>query len=330
MVPGGGADSASGLCPVKYARVMTEVKGPRSASLAISGSSGGASWQVELDRSLLLPGRLVNGRVTILAHDALEARGVVVALIATEHWRHRVTRPGPNNTTTTEVVTASQELLREPVQVHGELRLAAGETWSGTFEQPVPAMGPATLEAEDAGLEWTFEAKLDIAGGMDSSVERTVVVAQPTALLRAGAVQLGEFALYESVEVAGDDVTVSIKLEPMPLACGEPFGCRVDLSLATPARLQEIRAELRVEIEATVSEGERQEITAWSGVLAPAGTYQGTVGIDVKGALDARPLPTVELPHGKAQATFRVILARALAVDTHLIRDVAIATTTEL
>jgi hypothetical protein len=191
-------------------------------------------------------------------------------------------------------------------------------------------MGPATLVAEDAGLDWTFEAKLDIEGGFDARVERAVVVAQPTALLRAGAVHVGEFALYESVDIAGEDVTASIKLEPMPLACGEPFSGRVELSLPSQAKLQEIRAELRVEVQATVSEGEHETITAWSDVLAPAGTYQGTVGLDVQGTLDARPLPTVELPHGRAQATFHVILARALAMDTHLVRDVTTATTTEL
>jgi hypothetical protein len=125
-------------------------------------------------------------------------------------------------------------------------------------------------------------------------------------------------------------VTASMKLEPMPLACGEPFSGRVDLSFARATNLQEIRAELRVEVEATVSSGQKEEITAWSGVLAPAGTYAGALGIDVHGTLDARPLPTIELPHGKAQATFRVILARAWAIDTHLVRDVALATTTEL
>jgi hypothetical protein len=272
----------------------------------------------------------VDGPIKIPADDAIDGRGVVVALIAEEHWRHEETRSGPNNTTTTEVVTSREELLREPVQVHGELHLGAGETWSAAFELPVPAMGPASLEAKDAGLEWTFEAKLDIPGGMDSSIERPVIVAQPTALLRAGSVTVGEYALYESVDIAGDGVTASMKLEPMPLACGEPFSGRVDLSFAGATKLQEIRAELRVEVEATVSSGQKEEISAWSGVLAPAGTYQGALGIDVHGTLDARPLPTIELPHGKAQATFRVILARAWAIDTHLVRDVALATTSEL
>jgi len=309
---------------------VTEVQDSRAGPIAFTGSSGGANWHVELDRALLLPGRLVGGRMTIRADDPIDARGVVVALIAEEHWRHEETRSGPNNTTTTEVVTSREELLREPVQVHGELHLGAGETWSATFEQPVPAMGPASLEAKDAGLEWTFEAKLDIPGGMDSSIERPVIVAQPTALLRAGSVTVGEYALYETVDIAGDGVTASMKLEPMPLACGEPFSGRVDLSFARATKLQEIRAELRVEVEATVSSGQKEEITAWSGVLAPAGAYEGALGIDVYGTLEARPLPTIELPHGKAQATFRVILARAWAIDTHLVRDVALATTTEL
>jgi hypothetical protein len=310
---------------------VTEIApaGPATA-LAWDASSGSVTWHVDLDRSVLLPGRLVGGRLTLRADGEINARGVLVGLVATEHWRHRVTERDTNGNTSTHVVTSTDELLREPVQVHGPLHLAAGETWTATFEQPVPAMGPATLLADDAGLDWTFEAKLDIEGGFDARIARPIVVAQPTALLRAGAVHVGDFALYESVDITGDGVTASMKLEPMPLACGEPFSGRVELSLASQATLQEIRAELRVEVEATVSEGEKEEITAWSGVLAPAGTYRGMVSFDVPGNLDARPLPTIELPHGKAQATFRIILARAWAIDTHLVRDVAIATTTEL
>jgi hypothetical protein len=298
--------------------------------IAFEGSSGGVTFHVELDRSVLLPGRLVSGRMVLRAQHDIDARGVLVGLIAEEHWRHRVTERDANGNTSTDIVTSTADVLHEPVQVHGPLHLAAGETWQATFDQPVPAMGPATLVAEDAGLDWTFEAKLDIEGSFDASVERDVVVAQPTALLRAGAVHVGEFALYESVDITGDGVTASMKLEPMPLACGERFSGRVALSLASQTKLQEIRAELRVEVEATVSEGEAEEITAWSGVLAPAGTYQGDVAFDIHGSLDARPLPTVELPHGKAQATFRVILARGWAPDTHLVRDVTLATTTEL
>jgi SpoOM protein len=298
--------------------------------VAWEGSSGGVSWHVELNRTILLPGRLVSGRLVIRAERDVDARGVVVALIAEEHWRHRVTRQGRNNTTTTEVVTSREELLREPVQVHGPLQVPQGETWTATFEQPVPGMGPATLVADDAGLDWTFEAKLDIAGGMDSSIEHDVVVAQPTALLRAGAVHVGEFALYEQADSAADGITGTIKLEPMPLVCGESFTGRLELSLPAPVKLQEIRAELRVKVAATVSQGEEETITAWSGVVAPAGSFQGSVSLDVAGALDARPLPTIELPHGRAQATFHVILARAWALDTHLARDVTIATTSEL
>jgi hypothetical protein len=308
---------------------VTETQ-PRAAGAAWEGSFGGVSWHVELNRSILLPGRLVTGRLVIRAERGIEARGVVVALIAEEHWRHRETRHGPNNTTTTEVVTSRQELLREPVQVHGPLQLAPGETWTATFEQPVPGMGPATLVADDAGLEWTFEAKLDIPGGIDSSIEHLVVVAQPTALLRAGAVHVGEFALYEQADSASDGVTGTIKLEPMPLVCGAPFTGRMELSLPASLNLQEIRAELRVKVEATVTGGEDETITAWSGVVAPAGTYQGSLGLDVAGAIDSRPLPTIELPHGRAEATFHVILARAWTLDTHLARDVTIATTSEL
>ena len=308
---------------------MTELR-QGSAGVAWEGDSGGVSWHVELDRSILLPGRLVSGRLAIRADQEFEARGVVVGLIAEEHWRHRVTTHGANGTTTTRVVTSREELLREPVLIHGPLRLAQGEAWTATFEQPVPGMGPATLVADDAGLDWAFEAKLDIAGGLDSGIEHPIVVAQPIALLRAGAVHVGEFALYEQADSASDGIAGTIKLEPMPLVCGEPFAGRLELSVPGSVNLQEIRAELRVKVEATVSEGEEETITAWSAQVAPAGSYQGSIGLDISGALDARPLPTIELPHGRAQASFHVILARAWSLDTHLARDVTIATTSEL
>lgn len=278
----------------------------------------------------LLPGRLVGGRLRLHATDAVTARGVVVALIAEEHWRHEVTERDANGNTSTRIVNEQRELLREPVMVHGALQLTTGRTWDATFEMPVPAMGPASLEAEEAGLDWTIEAKLDIDNDFDASMEAPVLVAQPGALLRAGAVHVGEFALYESADVAADGVAGSIAFDSMPLVTGGPFRGRLQLELRDPAKLQEIRAELRVEVMATVSGGRHETVTAWAAQLAPEAAFAGTVGIDLAGELGPRPLPTIELPHGRAVATFHVILARAWAPDTHLVRDVTIATTSEI
>jgi hypothetical protein len=308
---------------------MTDTR-PEPAALAWDQESGGVEWHVELDRAVLLPGRLVGGRLALHATRDVEARQVVAALVGEEHWRHRVTTHNANGTTSTRVVTTREELRRVPEILHGPLRLAAGERWEVSFDLPVPSMGPATLDAEDAGLEWRFEAKLDIDDAFDSATERPVVIAQPTALLRAGAVHVGQFALYESADVAADGVTGSIELEPMPLVTGESFEGRIRLQVGDRVRVQEIRAELRVEVEATVPGGEKETITAWSSVLASEAEYHGSIDLPISGELAARPLPTVELPHGKAQATFHVILARAWAVDTHLVRDVTIATTREM
>lgn len=307
---------------------MTEVR-PEPAALAWDQESGGVEWHVELDRAVLLPGRLIGGRLSLLATRPVEARQLVAALVGEEHWRHRVTTHNANGTTSTRVVTTREELRRLPEILHGPLHLAAGERWEAVFDLPVP-QGPATLDAEDAGLEWRFEAKLDIDNALDSSTDRPVVIAQPTARLRAGSVHVGQFALYESADVAADGVTGAIELEPMPLVTGESFEGRIRLQVGDRAKLQVIRAELRVDVEATVSEGEKETITAWSSVLAPEAAYHGSIDLPISGQLGARPLPTVELPHGTAHATFHVILARAWAVDTHLVRDVTIATTREL
>jgi hypothetical protein len=299
-------------------------------ALAWEDESGGVRWHVELDRAVLLPGRLVGGRMSLVADRGIAARQLQVALVGEEHWRHEETSRDANGNTTTRTVTSRRELPRVPEVLHGPLVLAAGERWESPFDLPVPPLGPATLDAQEAGAAWRFEAKLDIDNALDSSTERPVVIAQPTALLRAGVVHVGEFALYESADAAADGVTGSIELQPMPLVTGESFQGRIQIAVGEHRKLQEIRAELLVHVEATVPSGKQETITAWAAVLAPGGEYHDGLDLPLSGELGPRPLPTVELPHGRAQAALHVILARAWSPDIHLVRDVTIATTREL
>jgi len=298
-------------------------------SVVWTESSHGADWRLELERDALIPGRLVAGRLDVVIRDDIDARALVIALRAVEHWKHNVTTTDAEGRTTTTVETERSQLLEEPVKLDGALHLVAGDSRSWTFELPVPSLGPATLEADVAGLDWTVEAKLDVPGGFDSSIERPVRVVQPVALLRSGAVPLAQFALFDAADVASDRVTGSVALDPVPLCAGEPFTARLALHADGSRRLQEIRAEIRVKVEATVPSGLDETITAWSAVV-PAQELTGDRTIELTGTLGDRPLPTIELPHGRAGATFHVILATAWAQDPHLIRDVAIATTLEL
>jgi len=294
-----------------------------------TGSSHGVEWQLELERTALIPGRLVAGRVTVTADNEVDARGLIVALRGEEHWQHRVTTRDAQGHVSTHVETERRDLVHEPVQVEDTVHLAPGESRTWTFELPVPPLGPATLEAEVAGLDWTVEAKLDVPGGFDSLIEGSVRVVQPVALLRSGAVPVGEFALFPSADAADGEVTGAVALDPVPLCAGEPFTGCVTLHVPGTRRLQQLRAEIRVAVKATVSEGLEETIVAWSGVL-PGTELSGDQSITFSGRLDERALPTIELPHSRASATFHVILATAWAADPHLVRDVAIATTLEL
>jgi hypothetical protein len=292
-------------------------------------SSHGVDWRLELERDVLLPGRLIAGRIDVASHGTIDARALVVVLRAEEHWKYEVTDTDSQGHTSTRIVTERRTLVTEPVEVEGAVHLGPGDTRSWTFELPVPPLGPASLEADVAGVDWTIEAKLDVPGGLDSSIERAVRVVQPVALLRSGAVGVGEFALYASADVAADGVTGTIALDPVPLCSGEPFRAVVTLHAGGTHRLQEIRAEVRVKVEATVANGRDESIMAWSGVVSTT-ELTGDRSIELAGTLSPRALPSIELPHGRASATFHVILATAWARDPHLIRDVAIATTLEL
>jgi len=292
--------------------------------------SHGVAWTAALDTDRLLPGRLTDGNLTVTADDAFEARGLVAALVAVEHWQHEETTTDGQGHTTTRTVTSRDELRRVPVQLSGPIQLSAGETRTYPFQMPVPPLGPASLEATVAGLTWTFEAKLDRPGWPDSRIEVPVRVVQPVALLRAGVVHVGEFALYPEADAGRDDLTAAIKLDPLPLCSGAPFQGDVILRSAEARTLQEIRAEIRVKVEATVSSGKDETITAWAAVLVPALEFQGERVLHFEDRLTDTPLPTIELPHGKASAQFHLILATAWARDPHLVRDVTIATTLDL
>lgn len=292
-------------------------------------SSHGVDWRLELERDAMLPGRLVPGKVSVTSHGTVDARALIVLLRAVEHWQHDVTTTDADGHTTTHTETTRQQLLVEPVQVAGETHLGPGETREWSFELPVPPLGPASLEATVAGLTWTVEAKFDVPGGFDPSIERPVRILQPQGLLRAGVVHVGDFALYGAADVGADGVSGSVSLDPAPLCLGLPFSATIALHSPRARRLQEIRTEIRVQVEATVPSGRSETITVWSGVDR-ADSLEGDRTIKFAGTLDGHSLPSIELPHGRASATFHVILATAFAPDPHLVRDIAIATTQEL
>jgi len=292
-------------------------------------SDGGIDFRLELDTDRLLPGRVATGSVHIAFGHAIDVRGIVASLIATETWQHEDTTTDANGQTRTETHTIREELQRLPVMLAGPGAYAAGESRDFKVELPVPPLGPATFEATVSRMDWRIEVKLDVPG-MDPDVTADVVVLQPMALLRAGVIDLAQFALYRSADAAGGDASATISLDPVPLSIGAPF--RGSVSIATGRQtLQEVRLELRSTVQATVASGKDEQVTLWTGHVAGQGDFGGgNATIPFEGLLASPWLPTSRLPHGKADAQFHVILAKAWAHDTHLVRDVAICSTTEL
>jgi hypothetical protein len=295
----------------------------------VTGSDGGVDFEVELERTEVLPGRLVAGAIRMRFRDSKSVRGIVAALIATETWQWRQTTTDGQGHTTTRTVTEHDELQRLPIQLAPAGSFAEGQALEFSLELPVPPLGPATFEATVSCLAWKLEVKLDVPG-FDPSIEVPIVVLQPTGLLRAGVIDVGQFALFPSAEATSDGSRAAIALDPVPLCIGAAFGGL--LSIATgPQKLQEVRLELRTKVKATVSSGLEEEITLWTGRVAGEGEFGGGErAMAFEGTLAPRWLPTIRLPHGRADAQFHVILAKALARDTHLVRDVAICSTTEL
>jgi hypothetical protein len=292
-------------------------------------SDGGVAFRLDLETDRLLPGRLVTGSVRLDFQRDIEVRGIVASLIATEMWQTTETDHNADGTTSTHTETHQAELRRLPVMLAGPGTHAAAQTRELPIEVPVPPLGPATFEASVASLTWRLEVKLDVPG-LDPDVTADIVVLQPTALLRAGVIDVAQFALYPAADVASGEATGSISLDPMPLCVGAPFGGL--LAIATGRqKLQEVRLELRQHVDVTAMSGRTEDITLWTGRVAGEGEFGGSdAAIAFDGALPDRWLPTMRLPNSRADAQFHVILAKEWAPDTHLVRDVAICSTTEL
>jgi len=185
--------------------------------------SHGVDWELRLERDDVLPGTTVKGRVALAAPDGIAGRGIVAALVATEQWRYRESYTDSQGHVQTRTVTTTDELLRLPVQLSGPITLAPGERRELDLEVPVAPLGPATLEANASRLTWDLEVKLDREGAFDSKIVVPVRVLQPTALLRAGVVHVGEFALYEAADSATGEARATLEIKPMPICIGAPI-----------------------------------------------------------------------------------------------------------
>lgn len=292
----------------------------------------GVDWDVRLARTDLLPGRVAEGQLDVTPHDSLETRGLVVALVATEQWQYRQTTTGPNGTTTTHTVTERHELVREPVQLLEAATLPGGVRRTFDLQLPVPPLGPATFEGTVTRLTWELEAKLDMPG-LDPSTSLPVRVLQPTALLRAGVIDLPAFALYPSADAAGDGLTATIALDPVPLCAGGPLRGTVNLDVADPVSVRGVRVAVVANAKATVASGLSERLVLWEATVAGASQLGGSSSISFDGQLrgpEGRLLPTSELPHGRSDVVLEVTLDRPWAPDAHVRRDVAVCTTTEL
>lgn len=300
-------------------------------AIVARNESNGVALELNLERDDLLPGTTAKGTLAIVARRGVTARHIEAALIATEHWRFEQTSMDAQGHPQTQIVTKTAQLQRLPVELSGPTQFTAGERRELTFEVPVPPLGPATLEAEVSALTWDLEVKLDIASSFDAGLVVPVRVLQPTALLRAGVVRVGEFALYEAADSSIGDARASVEIKPMPICPGAAMEGTLTIETNQVMDLQEVRLELRSLVKATVSGGQHQEITMWVGRLVGPGPFGGASQvIPFRGDIVPLFLPTIELPHGRADATFHVILARSMARDPHLVRDVTICTTTEI
>ncbi len=294
--------------------------------------SSGGTWTAELDPPVALPDRGLRVSVEYIPAVSYEARGVRAALRAVETFQYRRTQSN-GKTTTTVTHTGHDEVARLDVALEGPRAFVAGEgvRWDAAFD--LPPLGPATFEGSDVlRCDWTLEVSIDRAWRGDARLVLPIRVAQPMALLRAGVVATGQYGLFEDAPANVDALPAQIRLEPVPLSVADPFSGVLRVETAEPVEVQEVRLELRVHTRCSEGGGLEDELLIARGELeTPSGTFGGPFAVHpFRAPAPGVWTPSVDLRHGTARARFHVILARAWARDIHYVRDVALASTTEL
>ena len=292
-------------------------------------------WALNLDPSILLPGQRATAAITFTPGGNHEHRGVSVVLRCVERYRYDTTRSvmaGGRMSTERVTRTGTEELARIEMTAAEPGQLIAGqpETWHVAFD--VPGLGPATFEGEELRCDWTLTATIDLPMAIDEREEWPVPVAQPMALLRAGVLDTGAYGLYPEAPANVDAHPAQIKLDPVPISLQAAFSGEFTVETAAPLAVQEVRLELRVKAQVTVSGGRHEEIVVWRGRLdAPSGSFGGGLATHPFSAeAPGAWMPSLDLPHGQARGEFHVILAIAWEPDIHFVRDVALATTDKL
>ena len=292
----------------------------------------GGDWTITTDPVVLLPDRPVTVHVRYRSDRPHRARGVRAVLRCIETYQYRATESS-GETTRQVTRTGHDEVVRVEAALAGPSSFAAGHevAWDWTWD--VPGLGPATFEGSEVlRCDWSIEVIIDVPWGADDRLELPVRVAQPMALLRAGVIDAGQYALFEDAPANVDAYPAQIRIEPVPLSIADSFRGVVRVETAAPIEVQEVRLELRVHV--AVSERGRLEdelLIANGRLVGQPGQFGGTFAEHpFTAAAPGVWTPTVDLRHGTARARFHVILALAWRADIHYVRDVALASTTAL
>ena len=168
-------------------------------------SDGGVAFRLDLDSDTLLPGRVATGCVRSSSGRDRGPRD------HRQPDRHRDCGRRRKPTATRMATTPDEDrdvdrgaAARCPSML-GRTGVVCCRREPGVLvgDPGAAARARATFEATVAGLTVAVEVKLDVPG-FDPDVTADVVVLQPTALLRAGVVDVAQFALFPSADVVND------------------------------------------------------------------------------------------------------------------------------
>jgi hypothetical protein len=299
-------------------------------------TGGGVQWTLALQSPVVRPGDAIVGAVSFIPERDIDARGLIVSLVGTERYRYteRTNRSGSMSSNSRE---DTNDIVRQDVPLDGPNRYPARQPVQRNFQLAVPPMAPPTFESSNLGVKWRLEVRLD-TGGRDPSTEQPVIILEPAGRVASQRAGLPVAPRFDGTD---DGRPYAVWLDPAPLILGAPFSGAIDLT--QPLEGGDVRVELKVDVEAGSGFGtvgsltsaiilgsgdsnSHESVVVWRGPVSPGVGAAGWYRYVFQGTLPQTPVPTLDVPHGKAHATFALVVPRRMRPDVRYAREIALAT----
>jgi hypothetical protein len=284
--------------------------------------------EITLDRQTYQPGDQINGRVTLQVDNEIKTRGAKISIFCQEKYqvRHRTHSSKGGSSTSYQWKTQTREVFSQ--EILNEIELPAHFYQASDFSWQVDSEALPSVTGKIVKVSWWAKATLDRPKAVDANTEAGFVVTIP----------IPGDQYHQSQELASvgsndspDEVDLSLWLPRTDWELGETIRGKLVMTAHKDLKLSDIRIELVQCEDVPESSGNTNESkvveTLAKGTVLTAGQ---SLSLPFQLTIPEQGLASFSGSNSSVTWTLTGILARRLATDYHVFKELQVYTTHQL